>query len=47
MIEDLKRCSKCKIEKLMIKFPENNKQTDGLYDQCNVCGKENHNENII
>ena len=47
MNEDLKRCSKCKTEKLVIKFHKDNKQKDGLYYQCKAFRKQNYNENLV
>ena len=47
MTEDLKRCSKCKVEKLMINFQKDNKQKHGFYHQCKVCRKPNYIENLV
>ena len=46
MNEVLKRCSKCKIEKLVINLHKDNKQTDGLYNQYKVCRKQKYTENL-
>ena len=47
MNEDLKRFSKCKIEKVLIKFHKDIKQKNGLYKQCNFCRKQYCNENLV
>ena len=47
MNQDLKRCSNCKIEKILINFHKDIKQKDGLYNQCTVCRKEYYNENLF
>ena len=47
MNEDLKSCSKCKIETLMITFHKGNKQKDGLYKQCKVCRKQIYTQNSV
>ena len=43
---DLKGCSKCKIEKLMINFHKNNKGKDDLYSRCKSCRKQKYNEKL-
>ena len=40
MDEDLKICSKGKIENFLTNFHKVIKQKDGLYNQCKVCRKE-------
>ena len=47
MNEVLKRCSKCKIEKLVITFHKDNKQKDGLFKQFKVYKKQNYNGNLV
>ena len=47
MDEDLRKCSKCKIEKLMTNFHKDMKQKDGLYKQSKVCRSEYCNESLL
>ena len=47
MDEDLKKCSKCKIEKLIMNFHKDMKQKDGLYKQSEVCRREYCNESLL
>ena len=45
--EDLKRCSNCKIQKLVINFNKDSMQKDRLYNQCKVCRKQHYTENQV
>ena len=39
-MDDIKRCSKSKMDCLKTNFNKDNKQKDGLYIQCKICRKK-------
>ena len=45
-MDDIKRCSKCKVDCLKTDFHENTNSKDGLHSYCIACRKEN-GKNII
>ena len=44
MDEDLKRCSNCKIEQLVINFHKNKLPKDGVRSECTNCRKKSYDE---
>ena len=46
-MDDIKGCSNCKIEKLVINFHKDNKQRDGLNNKCKVCRKQKYTEILV
>ena len=46
-MDDIMRCSKCKLDCLKSNFQKNTKTSDGSHPQCKISRKKYYNENLV
>ena len=45
-MDDVKKCSECKMDCLKSNFHKNTKTSDGFHPQCRFCRKKYYQENL-
>ena len=46
-MDDIRRCSKCKMNCLKSNFCKNTKTSDGFHPHCKMCRKKYYNEILV